>query len=130
MKYDGPFKVIQKLSPVSYRLWMPASYGIHPIINIAHLEKYQPLPTKFGNHPTKNLNREDFEALPEYEVDKIITEQRKRSKNGRRIIQYLTRFKGYTADSDEWLTSSQLKNAPDILEQWRNIQEHSTPHIR
>jgi hypothetical protein len=35
---------------------MPASYGIHPIINIAHLEKYQPSPTKFGNRPTKNLN--------------------------------------------------------------------------
>jgi len=32
MKYDGPFEVIQKLSPVSYRLQMPASYGIHPII--------------------------------------------------------------------------------------------------
>jgi len=129
MKYDGPFEVIQKLSPVSYRLRMPASYGIHPIINIAHLEKYQPSPTEFGNRPTKNLNREDFEALPEYKVDKIITERRKRSKNGRRIIQYLTRFKGYTADSNKWLTLSQLKNTPDILEQWRNIWEHSTPHI-
>jgi len=74
MKYDGPFKVIQKLSPVSYQLRMPASYGIHPIINIAHLEKYQPSPTEFGNCPTKNLNHEDFEALPEYEVGKIITE--------------------------------------------------------
>jgi len=71
---------------------------------LAHLEKYQPSPTEFGNHPTKNLNREDFEVLPEYEVDKIITERRKMSKNGGRIIQYLTRFKGYTANSDEWLT--------------------------
>jgi len=90
MKYDGPFKVIQKLSPVSYRLWMLASYGIHPIINIAHLEKYQPSPAEFGNHPTKNLNCEYFKALPEYKVDKIITECRKRSKNGWKIIQYLT----------------------------------------
>jgi hypothetical protein len=81
MKYNGPFKVIQKLSPVSYWLWMPASYGIHPIINIAHLEKYQPSPAEFSN--------------------KIITEWRKRSKNGWRIIQYLTQFKGYSADSDE-----------------------------
>ena len=86
MKYDGPFEVIQKLSPVSYQLRMPASYGIHPIVNIAHLEKYQPSPAEFGNCPTKNLNREDFEALPEYEVDKIITECRKRSKNGWNII--------------------------------------------
>jgi len=51
MKYNGPFKVIQKLSPVSYQLQMPASYSIHPIINIAHLEKYQPSPTEFGNQP-------------------------------------------------------------------------------
>ena len=116
MKYDRPFKVIQTLSPVSYQLQMPASYGIDPIINIAHLEKYQPSPAEFGNHPTRNLNHEDFKALPEYEVDRIITERRKRSKNGHKIIQYLTRFKGYTADSDKWLTSSQLKNAPDILE--------------
>ena len=130
MKYNGPFEVIQKLSPDSYQLRMPASYGIHPIINITHLEKYQPSPAKFGNCPTKDLNCEYFEALPEYEVDKIITEQRKRSKNGRKIIQYLTRFKGYTADSDEWLTLSQLKNAPDILEQWKNIQERSTPHLQ
>jgi hypothetical protein len=86
MKYDGPFEVIQKLSPVSYQLRMPASYGIHQIVNIAHLEKYQPSPAEFGNCPTKNLNREDFEALPEYEVDKIITERRKRSKNGWNII--------------------------------------------
>jgi hypothetical protein len=108
---------------------MPASYGIHPIINIAYLEKYQPSPAEFGNQPTKKLNHEYFEALPEYKINKIITERRKRRKNGQKIIQYLTQFKGYTADSDEWLTSSQLKNVPEILEQWKNNGECSTPHI-
>ena len=49
MKYDGPFEIIQKLSAGSYQLRMPQSYGIHPILNITHLEKYQPSPTKFGN---------------------------------------------------------------------------------
>ena len=49
MKYDGPFKIIQKLSAISYQLQMPKSYGIHPVLNIAHLEKYQPSPAKFGN---------------------------------------------------------------------------------
>src|SRR6202042_2536990 len=51
MKYDGPFEAIQKLSPVPYRLQMPGSYGIHPILNIAHLEKYQSSPAEFGEHP-------------------------------------------------------------------------------
>ena len=54
---------------------MPESYGIHPILNITHLEKYQPSPAEFGNRPTKLLNRADFDKLPEYEVDKIIAER-------------------------------------------------------
>ena len=49
MKYNGPFEIIQKLSAVSYRFQMPEYYGIHPVLNIAHLEKYQPSPAKFSN---------------------------------------------------------------------------------
>jgi transposase InsO family protein len=127
MKYDGPFEVIQKLSLVSYRLRMPESYGIHPILNIAHLEKYQPSPSEFGNRPTKNLNWADFNELPEYEVDCIIAERCKKGRNGRRVIQYLTCFKGFSADYDEWLTLKQLRNAPEILENWRIFQERSMP---
>ena len=74
MKYDGPFKIIKKLSLVSYRLRLPASYGIHPVLDIAHLEKYQASPTEFSIQPQKSLNREDFDELPEYEVEKIVAE--------------------------------------------------------
>ena len=70
----GPFKIIQKLSAVSYGLQMPESYGIHPMLNIAHLEKYQPSPAEFGNQPTKSLNRADFDKLLEYEVEMIIAD--------------------------------------------------------
>src|SRR6267154_6015485 len=128
MKYDAPFEVIQKLSAVSYRLGMPESYGIHPILNIAHLEKYQPSPAKFGNQPTKSLNRADFDKLPEYEVNKIIAEHRKKGRNGQRIIQYLTRFQGYTEDSDKWLNQKQLRDAPKILEACRKSQKGVMPH--
>ena len=94
------------------------SYGIHPILNIAHLERYQPSPAKFGNRPTKSLNCADFDGLPEYEVEMIIADRRKWSRTGRYGMEYLTRFKGYNADSDEWLNSRQLRNAPEILEMW------------
>ena len=71
MKYDGSCEVIQKLSPVSYQFQMPVSYGIHPILNIAHLEKYQSSPAEFGERPIKNLNREDFNKLPKYKLERI-----------------------------------------------------------
>ena len=123
MRYDGPFEIIKKISPVSYRLRMPASYGIHPVLNIAHLEKYCVSPPKFGVRPQKSLNREDFDNLLEYEVEKIVAERRKKGRNGRQILQYLMRFKGYSEDYDEWLTGNQLKNAPEPLEIWRRSKE-------
>ena len=125
MKYDGPFEIMKKLSPVSYRLRMPASYGIHPVLNIAHLEKYQASPAEFGVRPQKSLNREDFDKLPEYEVDKIVAERRKKGRNGKRILQYLTRFKEYSEEFDEWLTENQLKNAPEPLKEWKKTREYS-----
>ena len=125
MKYDGPFKIMKKLSPVSYRLRMPASYGIHPVLNIAHLEKYQASPTEFGVWPQESLNREDFNELPEYEVDKIVAERRKKGRNGKQILQYLTCFKGYSEEFDEWLMENQLKNALEPLKNWKKTREYS-----
>ena len=87
-------------------------------MNIAHLERYQLSPAEFGNRPTKSLNRADFDDLLEYKVEMIITDQRKKGRKGRYVMEYLTRFKGYNADSDEWLNSRQLRNAPEILEMW------------
>ena len=116
MRYDGPFKIIKKISPVSYQLRMPASYKIHPVLNIAHLEKYCASPPKFSVRPQRSLNRENFDNLPEYEVEKIVAKRRKMGWNGRRILHYLMCFKGYLEDYDEWLTGNQLKNAPEPLE--------------
>src|ERR1700683_1147169 len=109
---------------------MPGSYGIHPILNIAHLEKYQSSPAEFGERLTESLNWEDFNGMPEYEVEQIITERKKKGRNGRQIVQYLTRFRGYSADSDEWLSPTQLRHAPDILEQWNRDKENSGPCLR
>ena len=64
---------------------MPASYGIHPVINIDHLEKYQPSPPELGDHSLKYLNREDFNMLAKYEVEKILSQRSKKGQNGKRI---------------------------------------------
>ena len=48
---------------------------MHPVINIAHIEPYEPSPPEFGERPTRHLNREDFEASPTYEFEKIVNEK-------------------------------------------------------
>ena len=125
MKYDGPFEIIRKVSPVAYQLRLPASYGIHPVLNIAHLEKYEASPAEFGARPQKALEREDFDSLEEYEVERILKESTWKGRNGKRIPIFLTRFKGYDADYDEWLTRTRLRNTPEIMAEWQRMKKRS-----
>ncbi|QRW19822.1 Retrovirus-related Pol polyprotein from transposon [Rhizoctonia solani] len=55
MRYEGPFEILERVSPVSYRLRLPGSYRIHPVINIAHIKNYKQSPKEFGNRPTKHI---------------------------------------------------------------------------
>ena len=98
MKYEGPFEIIQKLSSVSYRLRMPASFGMHPVLNIEHLEKYQDSPEELGERPKIRMNRLDFEELPEYQVDRIVAESWRKGRNGKRIPIYRVRYTDYGPD--------------------------------
>jgi hypothetical protein len=127
MKYDGPFEILRKLSPVTYQLRLPVSYGIHPILNIAHLEAYHESPPEFGSRPTKGLNRDDFDVTPEVDIESIIADRWRRIK-GKRIQQFKVRWKGFGPEDDEWLTKRQLRNAPMVLQDWQNLKlAHSSP---
>jgi transposase InsO family protein len=124
MKYDGPFEILEKISPITYRLRLPASYPMHPVLNIAHLEKYNPSDQTLGERPTRHLNRADFSEVPEFEVESIIKSKWKKSRNGRRVELLWTKFADYDHSFNEWLTRRQLRNAPRVLRHWDKSQEH------
>jgi hypothetical protein len=122
MHYDRPFEVLEKFSTITYRLRMPALHGIHPMLNIAHLEKYNDSPIEFGDCPRKHLDRADFSEVPEYKVKKIIKFRWKAARNGRRTEELLTKFVGYGPQFNEWLTQKHLKNTPEVVWQWDESQ--------
>jgi hypothetical protein len=97
MKYKGPFEIMEQVSPVSYRLRLPASYRIHPVINIAHLDSYKQSPQELGDRPNVHIPRKDFEDMPEYEVDDIIDEH-DHLEGSRKIKQYQVRWVGYSPE--------------------------------
>ena len=49
MRYGRLFEIIRKLSLVTYQLWLLAAYGLHPILNIAHLEEYKLSPPSLSD---------------------------------------------------------------------------------
>jgi transposase InsO family protein len=122
-KYEGPFEIINKISPVTYRLRLPVSYGMHPVINIAHLEPYNASPAEFDERPTKPMRRPDFNDLPEVEINQILAKKYlKRGK--RRVPHYLVRWKGFDQNHDEWISLHGLRNAPDLVKEWeRKMKE-------
>ena len=79
-RFEGPFEVIDKLSEITYRVRIPHEYDIHPVISIAHLEKYIPLPEEFGNRKQLEPLRGKQKATQEYEVIKIVAERRIRKR--------------------------------------------------
>ena len=70
------------------------------------------------------MNRLDFDALPEYEVEKIVAKRMRKGRNGRKILIYRLRYTGYGPDSDTWETKQNLKNAPEILQDWEKLKAH------
>jgi hypothetical protein len=115
-KYDGPFEITHKLSPTTYRLRLPSSYRMHPVLNISHLELYRESPEKLGPHSTIPISRAEG-AAQEWEVDHIVAETR-RKRGNRRIPYYRVRYTGFGPEWDEWIPRSYLRNAPDILRDW------------
>ena len=51
----GPFKILEKIGPLAYRLRLPPRWSIHPVISVAHLSLMpkgnDPFSRKYPNHP-------------------------------------------------------------------------------
>lgn len=116
-KFDGPFEIQDKLSPVTYRLRLPSSYQVHPVINIAHLESYHSSPTHLGPRSSIPFDRAKS-AEQEWEVEAIVGEQR-RKRGLKRLPYYRVRYVGFGPEHDEWIPKGYLRNAPEILREWQ-----------
>lgn len=118
-RYDGPFEIQEKVSPVAYRLKLPHSYGIHNVISIAHLEPYQVRDGAVEVEGLPKPSRPGFVELQEYEVEEIVAQKWKSGKNGRKMPLYYCRWKGFGI-TDEVVTAQGMRNSPEVLAEWNN----------
>lgn len=112
----GPFEVMESISPKVYRLRMSDKYPGSPVFNVEHLKKYSSSPEEFGEREFMPETRIHKTASEEYEVDFLVGHKYDRRS---RKYKFLVRWKGYNPHFDSWVTERDLRNAPQILREYR-----------
>lgn len=112
-KWEGPFPITKVLSPLTYQLKLPPSWRIHPIFHATLLSPFMNTDTHgpaFSKPPPDQIEGEE-----EYEVEAIIAHRG----NGTRC-QYLIKWHDYPTSENTWQKENDLKNAPQLLHQYKN----------
>jgi len=113
-KSKGTGARFTRSGPVTRRIGLSHSYGIHAVLKIAPLEPYQLDPSQ--NRPDLELLREDPE---EFEVEEIMDQREERHRKNHRLI-HQCRWKHYTRIV--------LLNAKEVLEAWKHrLKERYLP---
>ncbi|GJP71623.1 hypothetical protein CLOP_g2439, partial [Closterium sp. NIES-67] len=106
-RFCGPFLVEAQVTPVTFRLRLPATWKIHNAFHVQLLKPYRDPNTIFVGRqpppPTPVLVQNE----PEYEVESVLAHRRRR--NG--TVELLIRWKGYDPSEDSWVPESDMGNA-------------------
>ena len=119
----GPFRIIEQVNPVAYRLELPDSmHSIHPVFHTSVLRKYRAGPGLIRPPPPVELDGE-----LEYEVERILDKRmaKFRSKH-KRVPQYLIKWKGYGHEHNTWEPLSNLTHCNEILQAFELQQQQQT----
>src|ERR1700682_494919 len=93
-RYTGPFKIIQVVSPVAYKLELPDDWirrkRIHPVFHVSLLKKYNSNESDSSTEEKQDIVEvDDAEDSKEYVVDKIISQRITKDKQ----VEYLVTWK-------------------------------------
>jgi hypothetical protein len=108
--YVGPFRIIQKISNVAFRLELPKAYAIHDVFYSGLLKKY------VGNPPEKIPDTQVIlkDNTPGYIIEALL-----RRRKHRNSFQYLVKWLDYPEHEASWEPRSNLmKDVPDWVEEF------------
>lgn len=111
-----PLRILEKISPVAYRLALPTDSRIHDVVSIAHLKQYagdspiRPLPIIVDDHEEFEVERIDGERI-----------------NSRGVTEYLVKWQGYNENERTWEPIHHLEHADEIIRRWRANRPDKKP---
>lgn len=114
-----PLRIIEKLSPLSYRLSLPKGTKMHDIVSIVHLRRYRGSGRDLRPLPVM------VEGSEEFEVERIDGE-RVNSLGGK---EYLVKWYRYADKERTWEPLTNLEHADTVIAEWhsRNPDKPTRP---
>ena len=117
-QFVGPFRILERIGRLAYRLELPGIMRIHPVVSVAHL---QPA-TKLEEDPFQRPRPQLQHPLPvivdgeqEFVIERLL--RRRKIRRGRGFsTEYLVRWAGYRPEDDAWYNIKDLGNAKELVE--------------
>ena len=117
---EGPFKIVQVIFPVMYKLWLLPTWKIHDIFHASLLLSYRETlehGLNFSNPPPDLIRGEE-----EYKIDKVLSHYRIWGQR-----QYLVSWKGYFTAENTWEPEENLQHAQTLLKAYKLQQPKDFP---
>ena len=109
-KYYGPYKVLQKIGTMAYKLELPASSRVHPVFHVSCLKKV------IGeNIPVQTIFPELDEEGKIILEPEAVTETRTRQLRNRSISEYLIKWKNLPTEDSTWEDENFIQKHPELL---------------
>ena len=110
-KNYSPYKIIEQLGPVTFRLDMPRQHRVHPVFHASKLLKY--FRDEIADRNPNEPGPIEVEGEEEYEIEKIL-----KSRIYRGRVQYLIKWKGYSDAENTWQSLQDLEHSKETWEQF------------
>ena len=113
----GPFKVLEKVGKLAYRLQLPPNMKIHPVISVAQIEPAVD-PTEDPYHrlppPPGPVEEEDDNPVnPLYEIERFLDKEPGKDR-------YLVKWKGYGHEYNAWYPLHALGDAQEFVDEYQS----------
>ena len=109
--FVGPYKVKAIISSNAIELELPSMIKIHPVVNVSRVQRYK---LQVEEQRKEMPQPVVIEGEEEWEVEKIMNKRKIQGKD-----KYLVWWKGCIAEEDTWESKENLKNAMELVEEFK-----------
>jgi len=115
----GPFEIIKVVGKNAYKLKLPVTWKIWPVISIVYLDPAprEEDPFERTAPPPPPIVRAADDPEAEWEVAAVVKKQVLRRGRSAKV-QYLVRWKGFGPEYDEWKEEEELDGCAELVKEY------------